>query len=385
MPSPMSRYLFVFALVSLALGASSRAEAALKWETHAQSPRSAPRGAMANAALYSICGSRDLGLLHVAKQIASRRAAAKGPYTHAQLAELLRAAGVPQPWPRAWSLAGHHDEATIAKRLRRWSANHARRGQRRCGVVRGADANGTPILAVVTVDALADMAPLPIRAQPSQWLSLDATMHAPVSSVSVLLLGPRGRSRRVLASLSGRRLRSRFRVATSGRWLIQVLATLPDGPLPVLETPIFSSIAPPTTLPTAPGAYRKALGEQQVDEVLLRLLNKPRQSEGLPKLRRDVQLDKVALAHAKAMLAAKRVAHDLGSGTPRQRVSAAGLSTLLVGENVASAPTPARIHHALYGSPSHRDNMLQAAFQRVGIAALRDKRQQLWVVELFAR
>ncbi len=381
----MSRILLALAVASLVLGASARSEAALKWETHAQSPRSAPRATVADAALYTICGSRDLGLLRVAKQIAARRAAATGPYTHAQLVELMRAAGVPQPWPRAWSLAGQYDEASIATRLRRWSARHPRRGQRRCGLVRGADAKGTPIIAVVTVDALADLAPLPMRAQTSQWLSLDAVMHARASSASVLLLGPRGRSRRVLSSLSGRRLRSRFRLDRPGRWLIQVLAYLPDGPLPVLEAPVFSGINPPTALPTAPGVYRKSLGQQQVDEVLLRLLNKTRRDEGLVALRRDRQLDKLAQAHAKAMLAAKRVAHDLGTGTPRQRVDAAGLSSAVVGENVASAPTPARIHHALYGSPSHRDNMLQPAFQRVGVAALRDKRQQLWVVELFAR
>ncbi|MBW2457145.1 MAG: CAP domain-containing protein [Deltaproteobacteria bacterium] len=115
------------------------------------------------------------------------------------------------------------------------------------------------------------------------------------------------------------------------------------------------------------------------------MLNRARAKEGLGALRRDQGLDRVARAHAKAMITAGRVAHEAGDGTPSERVHAALVPAIRVGENVASAPTVRRVHQALWNSPSHRANMLDSTFDRVGVALVASTGGKLWAVQLFAR
>jgi uncharacterized protein YkwD len=54
-----------------------------------------------------------------------------------------------------------------------------------------------------------------------------------------------------------------------------------------------------------------------------------------------------------------------------------------VGENVAHAASVLLAHRALYESPSHRANLLQGAFDRLGVAVLRDADGSVWVDEIF--
>jgi uncharacterized protein YkwD len=109
-----------------------------------------------------------------------------------------------------------------------------------------------------------------------------------------------------------------------------------------------------------------------------------REIEHLPPLARDPNLDAVALAHARLMLAARTVGHDVGDGDPAQRVAATGQRARLVGENVAHAASVRLAHRALYESPSHRENLLRDEFDRVGGAVLDDPDGSVWVAEVFA-
>ena len=84
------------------------------------------------------------------------------------------------------------------------------------------------------------------------------------------------------------------------------------------------------------------------------------------------------------MLRTRRVAHDVGAGGPRERADALGIASANIGENVASAPTIARVHQALWQSPTHRENMLDPNFRRVGVAAIRDEQGRFWAVQVFA-
>jgi uncharacterized protein YkwD len=349
---------------------------ALHWARRSESPRSAP----AAGALYGACGGRDLGLVKVAAQIVHRRLDGLAPPSERQLQTLLRAAGVPQVWPRAWSLRGNHGEAVLAAKLGAWLDKHPPVGQRRCGIARGADNDGEPVVVVVTVDAVADLDPLPIRSRVSKWHGLEAQLHVPARSAKVVLLGPKGRPKRVLASLAGGRVRSRFMLDDPGRWLVQVVADLSSGPQPVLEATVWVGDDPPKALEeeqprTATAAPRPS--------ALYSMLNEARRKEGLSALRRDGRLDRVARAHAASMMQSRRAAHDVGQGPPTERVQRAGLNMHRVGENVASAPTISRVHEALWDSPSHRENLLDASFRRVGVGLAIDRTGQLWAVQLF--
>ena len=81
----------------------------------------------------------------------------------------LRAAGNPQVWPQAWSIAGRAlDEEEVVKRLKAWSTQWTTVGVRRCGVARGTAPDEASVIAAVAVDALANLAPLPVTARVGQ-------------------------------------------------------------------------------------------------------------------------------------------------------------------------------------------------------------------------
>jgi uncharacterized protein YkwD len=376
---PLGFLLAVVCFGAFLLPSPAWAALPLDWAHDTHSPRPAP-ASDSDVILYRSCGQRDLGLVQVAARVVARKLSGKGPFSDHQLKELTRAAGVPQPWPRAWLVSKRHRIDDVSARLSRWLERQPPARQRRCGVARGADKSGDPVFAVVTVDALADQAELPRQVRTSQWLHLDAAIHAAeANGAKVVLLGPTGRPRRVLSSLSGGRLRSRFTLDHAGRWLIQVVANLDSGPTPVLESVVFADAEPPNELSDG----------QRGDHVppsassLLSLINKARRREGLRSVKRNPELDGVAHRHVLAMVAAQMVAHDVGDGLPHERLSEAGVDATRVGENVASAPTLRRIHRVLWDSPSHRENLLDPGFSRVGVALVRDSKGKLWAAEVF--
>ena len=374
--------ILALALCNLTLSpARAQAEQPLRWTKTTESRRHAMPASTADQQLYALCGSRDLGLVQVATAVVSRRIEGEPPPSQQELKELTRAAGVAQVWPRAWLLDAAGDRSSVTRRMSRWLDQTPVHGVRRCGIARGASAAGEPVIAAITVDALADLTPLPRRTRTSQWLTVEAVMQVPAQAAKVVLLGPQGRPRRALTSLSSGRVRARFNLDHPGRWLVQVVATLDGGPRPVLEAVVFAGVKPPSSLQSA----QPAPGVPATASKLLGMLNQARAREGLAAMHRDRALDQVARAHANTMIQTGRVAHNTGDGSPASRVQGAQVNALRIGENVARAPTLRRIHDALWNSPSHRDNMLDSSFDRVGIALVRGERGKLWAVQLFAQ
>ena len=58
------------------------------------------------------------------------------------------------------------------------------------------------------------------------------------------------------------------------------------------------------------------------------------------------------------------------SGSPSDRLQAAGISFRVAGENLAYAPTVEIAHRGLMNSPGHRANILSPDFTRVGIGVI---------------
>jgi uncharacterized protein YkwD len=296
----------------------------------------------------------------------------------------------PHPWARAWVASARAlSSDTTLHRLDQWLAEDREPRLRRCAVASGAAPDGTGALAVVVVDALADLAPLPTRARTGQWLTVSARLRIAASSGAVLLLGPSGAPRRLPAWFDGSTLRARFALDRPGAFTVQVVATTTAGPRPVVEATVFADVAPPPRArgDSAPGDASDDLpADVGGDEsrALAALLATAREESGERPLTRDPLLDAVAQQHALSMAAARAVAHDAGDGDPASRMGAAGLSWEALGENVAHAATVALAHRSLWASPSHRANMLRRDFCRVGVAAVRDPRGDLWVVETFA-
>ncbi len=121
-------------------------------------------------------------------------------------------------------------------------------------------------------------------------------------------------------------------------------------------------------------------GEQ---EMLVRI-NAMRAAQQLAPLERSSALDAAARAHCQDMAAHGALTHvSETSGTPADRVRAAGVTAATVAENVAAHRTALDAQQALVASDAHRANMLNPDMTEVGLAALRTD-QGVYVTELFA-
>ena len=244
------------------------------------------------------------------------------------------------------------------------------------------------MLVVIAIDALADLDPLPVRALTGEWLTVQAHVTSRARSGRVVVLGPSGEPHNVPTTFDKGLVRARFAVDRPGEVTVQVLADMPSGPRPVLEASVFGDVEPPThpAEHAAPGEKADAgWADGRDDDRIARMLLAARAESGVPPLARDARLDAIAHAHAARMAARQQLAHDVGDGTPMERLHAQSLDPREAGENVAMAATAPLAHRALWDSPSHRANMLKRDFDRIGIGVERDPQGNLWVAELFVR
>jgi uncharacterized protein YkwD len=194
--------------------------------------------------------------------------------------------------------------------------------------------------------------------------------------------------RAVLSSIAGGRLHSVFALDRQGLWRVQVLLGTDQGPRPALEAWVFVDEAPDRragSLP-APGEIDDAPSEAGLPALRARLfemVNAARLSEQRAPLAREERLDRLAQAHAESMQQRGQTAHDTGQGLPPERVVLAGVPAFRVGENVAHARSLPRVHRALWDSPAHRGNLLDAGFDAVGLGVVEEPSVGVWVCELF--
>lgn len=372
------------ALVLSATPTAAADEPPVTWQPTLVSPQPSAV-ATKDSALLAKCGTPDAALLRVAQENVRRQTSGQSALPADALVFHLRAAGAPYLWPRAWSITGANlDEADLESRLGAWVSRSTTLGERRCAVARGVASDGDAVVSAVSVDVLADVNPLPTSARVGQWLTLTGTMHVPASEVKVVLLGPRGAPRKVLASLSNGRIRSSFSVDQPGKWLVQVLAHVANGPRPVLQANVWAGVKPSAQFVRSSAPGEDAADDAQDDrEAMLSMINAARREEGMPPLAHNPALERVAMEHAEAMLEKRLVAHDVGDGSPLTRVNAAGIHVRVAGENVASAATLADAHRAVWSSPSHRGNLLDTRFSSLGVAVVRDAKNRVWVAQLF--
>lgn len=111
--------------------------------------------------------------------------------------------------------------------------------------------------------------------------------------------------------------------------------------------------------------------EQSAEERMLQLVNEERAAVGLQPLVMDPALVEVARAHSGDMFRNGYFSHQSPTtGSPFDRINAAGIEYVTAGENLALAPTLDVAHQGLMDSPGHRANILEPSFGRVGIGAI---------------
>ena len=356
----------------------STASSGLVWQeaTFAPEPGAA-------ASRFPGCGEPDSALARVAEHVARREAGGLPQLDSLELAFTLRVEGSPYVWPHTWTLLSRDGEpADAGDRLTRFLGSFPDSGARRCGAAEVRTESGGVALAVVVVDALADLEPVPTRARAGQWLRFDAAMRVPAPYAKLVVLGPSGPPKTVPTTVHDGRVRATWVADRPGPWTAQLVATVSGGPRPILEALVFADSTPPSSYSDwpAPGEF-DAPAE---DAAARRMLNEARAGEGLPTLRPDPRLDAIAVSHAAAMKARRQLAHDLGDGSPLARLARAGISPHSAGENVAHALTLRRAHRALWASPSHRGNLLDPRFDTVGVGMARDEDGSVWLCEVFA-
>jgi uncharacterized protein YkwD len=108
-----------------------------------------------------------------------------------------------------------------------------------------------------------------------------------------------------------------------------------------------------------------------LEEKMLELINHERAKEGLQPLKADLQERTVARAHSKDMFARGYFAHEnLEGKDPFDRMKDAHIQFKTAGENLALAQTLEIAHRNLMNSPGHRANIMNPAFNRVGIGIM---------------
>ncbi len=361
----------------------------LAWVSATKSPQAALAETLTDrqADLLARCGTADAALVRVAARVVERKALGLPFLDTESVAFAQRVEGEPHVWPRAWAVSGRalDHEATLRK-LETWRVSFRDLGERRCGIASGIAPDGTEIVAAIALDALADLEPLPTSARTGQWLDVNARLLVPAASARVVVLGPGGEPRRVPTTLEGSRVRARFAPDRPGAFTVQIVADVATGPRPVLEARVFADAPPPTELPSlaAPGEDAGNTGADPATQ-LAAMVAALRETEGLGRVGREPGLDALAAAHARHMLDARAVGHDVGDGEPVRRLQTAGIPAREAGENVAHAATLKLAHRALWQSPSHRANLLRAEYTRAGFGAVTDPDGSVWVTELFAR
>ncbi len=161
--------------------------------------------------------------------------------------------------------------------------------------------------------------------------------------------------------------------------------------------PLSQSLLPLTATMTLDREAEAAREEQD----LVGAINTERTSRGLEPLSLDPVLCEAALAHCREMCDLNYFAHKSptpGDETPVDRYlgelhtdGEKRPGTALVGENIffASVTNEAYgagyAHQRLMASPSHRENILEPRFTKIGVGLYRDSEGRFWVTEMFLR
>lgn len=111
--------------------------------------------------------------------------------------------------------------------------------------------------------------------------------------------------------------------------------------------------------------------DPEAERQLVALVNEERAAAGMVPLELDPRLVPVARAHSAEMFRLRYFSHTSpATGSPFDRLTAAGISYARAGENLAYARSVATAHRGLMDSPGHRENILRPEFRRIGVGVM---------------
>lgn len=122
------------------------------------------------------------------------------------------------------------------------------------------------------------------------------------------------------------------------------------------------------------------------EQKMIQMVNKERTQRGIKPLTTDHQLRDVARLYAMEMFTHGFFSHvsQVDGSTAADRVTRAGISFMVVGENLAFAPDVYLAHQGLMNSEGHRKNILFDEYGRIGIGVVDGGPYGQMFVQLFA-
>lgn len=120
---------------------------------------------------------------------------------------------------------------------------------------------------------------------------------------------------------------------------------------------------------------------------VIRLVNVERAKAGLPALKINTQLSKVARIKAEDMKNNNYFSHTSPTyGSPFQMMKNFGISFSAAGENIAAGQrTPAEVMKSWMNSTGHRQNILNSLYNQIGVGMAKGKDGKTFWVQQFIR
>lgn len=134
----------------------------------------------------------------------------------------------------------------------------------------------------------------------------------------------------------------------------------------------FLTIKPRTDERVDLGFKTENFQKDEEDELeMIKLVNEERADQGLDKLTFDSNLREIARLHSADMFTRGYFSHYSPEGkTVADRAISAGIDFLVVGENLAYAPSLEAAHKGLMNSEGHRANILSEDYKKIGIGVM---------------
>ncbi len=122
-----------------------------------------------------------------------------------------------------------------------------------------------------------------------------------------------------------------------------------------------------------------------LEDKMIGLVNNERKSRGLSELIFDDNLRQIARSYSADMFNRGYFSHYSPEGqTVADRAQSQGIDYLIIGENLAYAPSLNLAHNGLMNSPGHRANILAEDFNKVGIGIMDSGVYGLMITQVFS-
>jgi uncharacterized YkwD family protein len=152
----------------------------------------------------------------------------------------------------------------------------------------------------------------------------------------------------------------------------------------VTPAPQPSAASAPAAKPPAASAPAAAAGLTAQEQQMLNLVNAERARAGLPALKADPELTKLARLKSQDMIQLNYFSHQSPTyGSPFDMMRRFGITYRTAGENIAGNQSVEAAHRALMNSPGHRANILNRDFTHIGIGIQTGGRYGMMFTQMF--